>query len=117
MENLVFFPNAASTIAPHVDALMLFVFGIAVFFSALIAVCIIFFSFKYHHRRPADRTNPPTFVLWIEVLWTAVPLILVLVIFGWGAQLYMRERKAPADAMEIYVIGKQWMWKVQHPGG
>src|SRR5438105_14967331 len=108
MENLVFFPARASTIAPHVDALMLFVFGISVFFAGLIAACIIYFSFKYHYRRPADRSRPPTFVLWVEVLWTAVPLALVLVMFVWGAKLYMRERTAPPGAMEIYVIGKPW---------
>ncbi len=117
MENLVFFPARASTIAPHVDALMFFVLGVSVFFSVLIAACIIYFSFKYHYRRPADRSNPPTLVLWIGLVWTGVPLALVLLIFAWGAHVFMQQRKAPADAMEIYVIGKQWMWKIQHPGG
>jgi cytochrome c oxidase subunit 2 len=117
MNNLVLFPSRASTIASHVDALMLFTFGLSVFFAVGIASFIIYFSLKYHHRQDADRTRPPTFVLWVEVLWTGVPLVLVLILFGWGAKLYLQERRAPANAMEIYVIGKQWMWKMQHPGG
>jgi cytochrome c oxidase subunit 2 len=117
MGHLLLFPGRASSIAPHVDAVMFFVLAIAIFFSALIAILIVGFSIKYHYRRQADRSNAPTFNLAIELVWTGVPLVLVLVMFGWGARVYINEHQPPPGALEIYVLGKQWMWKVQHPEG
>lgn len=111
------FPAEASTMAPRVDALMAYVFGIAAFFSTLIASLILFFLIKYHHASGADRTDPPTQHLGLELAWTGIPLVLVLSIFVWGARLFVEERRPPPGAMAIDVVAKQWMWELQHPEG
>jgi cytochrome c oxidase subunit II len=117
MLNFPLFPVEASTIAGHVDALMLFVFLVALFFASLIALLIIFFAVRYHHGSHADRSNPSHSNLAIELIWTGIPLVIVLGIYVWGAQVYVRMSQPPANAITMYVVGKQWMWKMQHPEG
>ena len=53
----------------------------------------------------------------LEATWTIIPLGLFLIMFVWGALIYFRVYTPPANAMNIYVVGKQWMWKAEHPGG
>ncbi len=53
----------------------------------------------------------------LEITWSVIPLLLSLVMFGWGALIFFDESKPPADAMDIWVVGKQWMWKIQHLEG
>lgn len=130
MSRLLFFvPEEASSVAPHVD-LFFFFFMVAVsgFFSLLIAGLIIFFALRYRDTRPepapVDREeledptrhgHASTFVL--EAVWTAIPLALSMVMFSWGTILYFTLSRPPADAMQMYATGKQWMWKFQHPEG
>jgi cytochrome c oxidase subunit 2 len=111
------FPLGASTFAPRVDSLMLFVAVVAFFFVFLVAGLIFFFVLKYHHGARVDRSKPVVFNLPLELAWTGIPLILVLIIFAWGAKLFIAMRQPPADAMEVYVVGKQWMWELQHSEG
>src|ERR1019366_8222103 len=117
MLNFPLFPSEASTFAGHVDALMLFVFLVALFFAALIALLIIFFAIRYHHPTKVDRSNPQHSNLTIELIWTGIPLILVVAMYLWGAQVFLEMRQPPANAIQMYVVGKQWMWKMQHPEG
>ena len=63
-----------------------------------------------------DR-SPLRGVLWLEVSWLIFPLPILMIIFYWGADVFFQQQRAPADAMEVAVIGKQWMWKFQHPSG
>ena len=112
------FPDEASSVAPHVDALYFFLLGVAAFFTLAIFVAIVFLAFYY--RRSANRNRAPSHSgrVWIlEVTWMVIPLALTMVMFAWGASLYFDIRTAPADAIDLQVIGKQWMWKVQHPQG
>jgi cytochrome c oxidase subunit II len=113
-------PEQASTMAGKVDALALFLLAITVFFTVLILVLVAYLSLRYR-RRSDDFTspNPPathTSTL-LEVAWTAIPLGIVMVVFVWSAKLFVEQYQAPKGAMEVHVIGKQWMWKVQHPEG
>jgi cytochrome c oxidase subunit 2 len=117
MINFPLLPPQASTVAPHVDALMLFALGVTIFFSVLIAALIVFFSTKYHHRRAADRKDPPTFHLGLEIAWTGIPLLIVMTMFIWGSGLFLHIRRPPDNALEMFVVAKQWMWKLQHPEG
>jgi cytochrome c oxidase subunit II len=110
-------PVEASTVAPRVDALMAYVLLIAVSFLALVGGVLFYFVLKYHHRVRADRSNPVFFSLPLELLWTGIPLLLMLSIFLWGAKLFVEMREPPANALEIDVVGKQWMWEVQHAEG
>jgi cytochrome c oxidase subunit 2 len=111
------FPEVASTIAGRVDALYFFLIAVSVFFFALICVLVLLFAVKYRRRSEDERPLPILGSLKLELLWTIVPLILAMVMFTWGAKLYVEMFTPPADALNIYVVGKQWMWKIQHPEG
>jgi cytochrome c oxidase subunit II len=111
------FPEQASTVAGQVDALFLFLVAVSVFFAGLIFALVFFFVLKYRRRTEAERPRPIHGSIPLELLWTVVPLGITVVIFLWGASLYFTMSRPPAAAMEVYVVGKQWMWKLQHPGG
>jgi cytochrome c oxidase subunit II len=111
------FPEQASTMAARVDALFFFLVGVSVFFGVLISVFIVVFAVKY--RRRSEDERPPAVApdMRLEILWTVIPLGLTLVMFFWGAKLFFITYDPPANALEINVVAKQWMWKVQHPEG
>ena len=111
------FPEQASTMAPRVDQLYFFLLGVSVFFATLILILIIAFAVKYRRRSDDEQPRPISGNLGLEILWTVVPLSLTLVMFVWGARLYFITFYPPTDALEINVVAKQWMWKVQHAEG
>jgi cytochrome c oxidase subunit 2 len=110
------FPKAASTIAGRVDWLYLFLVWLTVVVTVIVAVLIIYYAIKYRRANKVDRTRPPTSI-WMEAAWILAPLPILLLIFFWGADLFFAMSRPPDDAMEFKVIGKQWMWKFQHPTG
>ena len=110
------FPQQGSAAAERVDALYGFLVATSLFFTALICVLILFFAIRYRRGSRAERTNPHMSYT-LEIVWTVVPFLLTMVMFGWGAKLYFELRQPPAGALEIHVVGKQWMWKLQHPDG
>jgi cytochrome c oxidase subunit II len=110
-------PPAASTIAGGVDELYYVLSGITAFFAVLIFSIIFYFMVKYR-RRSDDEQAPPTHTsLALELTWTIIPSIICAVLFVWASALYVRNARPPAASNEIFVIGKQWMWHVQHPEG
>jgi cytochrome c oxidase subunit II len=114
------FPEAASSIAGHVDALYAYMVLVSAFFSLLIAFCVIYFAIKYRRRNdlvpaPVDEHSIGGMIL--EIVWSVIPLGLSLVMFAWGASIFFTESRPPADSMEVFVTGKQWMWKIQHNEG
>ena len=111
-----FFPRQASTVAWQVDALYAFLVGITVFFTALVFAMVIGFSIKYRKEKNPIATQIEGSVP-LEIFWTVVPLGISMIIYIWAAALYFRMERAPAESMQVYVVGKQWMWKVQHPTG
>jgi cytochrome c oxidase subunit 2 len=111
------FPEQASTIAAGVDSLYLFLIGISVFFSILIFTLIFCFAIIYRRRSEDERPKAIHGSMSLELFWSGVPLVLAMIMFGWGASLYFTNSRAPEGAMELHVVGKQWMWKIQHPGG
>ena len=102
--------------AGQVDAFYLFLVLITTFFSLLVALLVLFFVIKYRKRpdRQAVQIHGSTL---LEIVWTAIPLGISMVIFVWGAVLYYHIENPPRNALEIYGEAKQWMWKFQHPGG
>lgn len=113
-----FFPEQASTIANQIDAVYFVLIVLMLLFAVPIAALIIFFTVKYHRSNEVDRTNAPTFNLRLEVAWIVIPLVLAFGMFFWSAVVYTRAYGAPPDdAIEIYIVGKQWMWYAQHPQG
>jgi cytochrome c oxidase subunit 2 len=111
------FPEAASTVAGDVDALYFFLVGVSGFFSLLIATAIVVLAVRF--RRSAERQVFPTWegMLSLELTWTIIPLLLVLTMFFWGARIFITMHTPPENALQVYVVGKQWMWKVQHVEG
>ena len=111
------FPDQASSYAPQVDHLYLFLCALTVFFSVLIFVMIVFLALKYR-RRPGHEASEPLHTDYtLEIVWTVIPLIIVMVIFFWGARVYFTVVRPPSNTLDIHVVGKQWMWKIQHPEG
>ncbi|MFL6209270.1 MAG: cytochrome c oxidase subunit II [Pyrinomonadaceae bacterium] len=117
LPHLPFTPEQASTIAGHVDALYLYLIIITLFFSMLVVVLIFYFAVRYRRRSPDELPRPVEGSLVLETLWTVTPLLIAMTIFVWGASLYFALYRPPRDAIEIFVVGKQWMWKFQHTEG
>jgi cytochrome c oxidase subunit 2 len=116
LTNFAVFPPEASKVAAETDALYFFLIGISV--VGMIAVCILVFGFsiKYRKDKHPEATQIEGSTL-LEATWTIIPLGLFMVCFVWGAVLYFRVYNPPTNAMNIYIVGKQWMWKAEHPGG
>jgi len=112
-----FFPEQASTIAGNVDSLYAYLVAVTAFFSLLIAILIVVFAIKYRRTSEDFIPGPVHGGVALEIIWSVIPLGLSLIMFAWGAQIFFTESKPPADSMEIYVTGKQWMWKLQHMEG
>ena len=104
-----FSPEQASTFAPHVDALYAYLVLITIFFSVLITALIIFFAIKYRRRSPGEVPRPIAGSMVLELSWTIIPLMISMTIFVWGASTFFKAYRAPKQAMEVYVVGKQWM--------
>jgi cytochrome c oxidase subunit 2 len=111
------FPTRASTLAGSVDRIYFILLGITAFFSTLIFLCIAYFAIKYRRRSESERPAEIRGSLKLEIVWTAIPLAIVTFLFIAGVRIYYAGARPPADSMPIYVVGKQWMWKVQHPEG
>jgi cytochrome c oxidase subunit 2 len=117
MFGIPLFPERASTIAGEVDALYFFLVGLSVVMAVLIATLVVTFAIKFHRRDPDQVGSQVHGGLMLEIAWTVVPFLITLVIFFWGAKVYFVMASPPPETLNIYVVGKQWMWKVQHTTG
>jgi cytochrome c oxidase subunit II len=110
-------PPAASSIAEGVDRLHFFLTGITLFFTALIFATIFYFMVRYRRRSESERAAETVTSLPLEITWTVIPCLICAVLFVWASSLYVRNARPPAASTEVFVIGKQWMWHIQHPEG
>jgi len=115
-DNFPLWPVNASTHALPVDLLYIFLVVLSLGTTLAIFVVIAIFSMKYRRRHGREAT-PIEGSLILEISWSVIPLGIFMVIFLWGAVIFFDERTPPQDATEIYVVAKQWMWKLQHPEG
>ncbi len=111
------FPEQASTFAPTVDALFWVLIGLAGFFSITIAVLIVIFAIRYRRGSSAARGGAIHGSLKVEITWAVIPFFLAMGVFGWGARVYFDLYNMPPSGVDVYGVGKQWMWKFQHPTG
>jgi len=111
------FPPQASTMASRVDNLYFFLLAVSVFFSLLIAGLIVFYAVRYRRRAPNAVGTSIHGGLWLEVTWSVIPLMISMVIFVWGTSVFFAMSSPPDETLNIYVVGKQWMWKFQHLDG
>src|SRR6266536_126024 len=115
-DNFPLWPDRASTMAGNVDALFIFLLIVSGLMSLLIFTAIIYFAARYRRRygilaEQVDGSTP------LELTWSIIPLFVFMAIFGWGAVVYFKGRTPPRDSTEIYVVAKQWMWKLEHAEG
>jgi cytochrome c oxidase subunit 2 len=115
-KNLPLFPERASALAWQVDGLYFLLIAVSAFFTLLIFAVIFYFAVKYRrsvHPHPVqiDGSLP------LELAWTLIPLGICMIFFAWGSLIYFQEARPPKGAMEVYVVGKQWMWKFEHETG
>ncbi len=117
-ESFRFVPEQASSIAGEVDLLYFCLLGFSAVLILGIGGCILYFAVRYR-RKPGEVPTPKPVhgALRLELIWTITPLVIALGLFGWGARIFIQEQTPPPDAMDVYVVGKQWMWKIQHPEG
>src|SRR6201994_3211838 len=110
------FPPEASAIAPYMDAFYFFLLLISLVGLVLVGLMVGTFSIMFRKEKNPQATHIEGSTL-LEATWTIIPLALFMVCFVWGALLYFRIYNPPTNAMNIYIVGKQWMWKAEHPGG
>src|SRR5690242_282232 len=111
-------PPEASTLAPRIDHLMLILVGMSVLIVSLVSALLIVFSIRYRRGSTAKRGRLPEWVSReIEIGWTAATFFVALFIFWFAAALQGAQYKMPKNAMEVHVVAKQWMWKLEHPNG
>ncbi len=112
-----FWPEQASNFASKVDALYFFSLAMSAFFSLLIALFIFFFFLKFRRREAGEVGSQAHGSMALEVVWSVIPLVITMVLFVWGAVIFIEMKTVPEDATEYWATAKQWMWKFQHPEG
>ena len=117
MNGTPIWPVEASRYAGSVDFLFGSLLLISVLTMGLVVFLLVLFATKYRHGSKAIRDGSTVKTWRFEVAWTAVTLLVFVGLAVWGADLYLRLYNPPPDALQIFVVGKQWMWKAQHPGG
>jgi cytochrome c oxidase subunit II len=116
LSNFPLWPERASTMAGRVDALYIFLLIVTGMMTLLVFSCLIYFAARYRHR-PGVAAEQIEGSTELEIVWTTIPFLVFMVIFAWGAVVYFKERTPPRDATEVYVVAKQWMWKLEHAEG
>jgi cytochrome c oxidase subunit II len=110
-------PDAASSIAEGVDHLYFALTFITLFFTIGIFSTIFFFMVKYRRRTDDETPGETEENLPLELAWTIIPTLICVGLFLWASSLYFENSRPPSASTEIFVIGKQWMWHIQHPEG
>jgi cytochrome c oxidase subunit II len=110
-------PAQASNFAGRVDTFYFFMVTVSAFFSILVVVLVVAFAIRYRRRHAREVGQPVHGALALELAWTVIPLMIAMVMFYWGASIFFAMSRPPSNAMEIYVVGKRWMWKFQHATG
>jgi cytochrome c oxidase subunit 2 len=112
------FPEQASRLAPDIDLLYFALIAMSLFFIVVICSLIVIFAIKYRRREGNEMAQDVHEHHLMEVGWSLIPLVLGLGLFAWGAHLFLGIYTPPTEgAVEIFAVGKQWMWKFQHPDG
>src|ERR671912_1472175 len=111
------FPDQAASFAKDVDALYFFILATCAFFTIVVSAAVIYLGIKYHKTHEGEIGAPFKGSLPLELLWSVIPTIIAMFMFGWGASVFFHLRTPPDEALHLYAVGKQWMWKFQHLEG
>lgn len=110
-------PAQGSTTAQAVDTVFHVILGVSVFFFVLIVVLMAVFVIRYRRRPGDEAATGPTHSTSLELLWSGIPVAIVLGIFYLSFMAYMDMKTAPADPYEIQVTGQMWSWQFRYPNG
>jgi cytochrome c oxidase subunit 2 len=110
-------PPESSTIAGEVDSLFYFILFTALILFAIVMVTTAIFIIKYRRRGKTTTTSGVTHNTALEIAWTAIPTVLILIVFFWGFKTYIKMNVVPKDALEIKVTGQRWFWSFDYPEG
>lgn len=113
----ILMPSAGSEYAGRVDSLYMFLVWLSVFFFALIAGLLVYSVVRFRRRRAGEMTPNITHNTKLEIVWSVIPTIMLVGIFFWAFQTYMDAAVSPADALEIKVTAKKWLWEFEYPNG
>src|SRR3954453_16986409 len=111
------FPEQASTLAPEGDHLLYFLLAVAVFLPVPLFGAIFYSAIRYRRRSENELPHVTHTGYTLEIIWSVIPFGLTMVMFSWGASIFFDASKPPNDAIQIYAVGKQWMWKLEHAEG
>lgn len=111
------FPEQASTFAWQVDLLYVYLIVVSVVFTIPIVAAIFYFGIKYHEREKFATPEEMHGSIMLETTWSIIPFVVSMTIFLGGAIVFYNQFRLPDDGMDVYVVGKQWMWKIQHSTG
>jgi cytochrome c oxidase subunit 2 len=117
MWNFPLLPETASSVAGQIDAIYWVLVSVSLFFGLLIVVGLVYSAVRYRKGSKASRAGALNDNLVLELSWSIIPLTIAMTIFTWSSKVFIDMHVAPPNAMEVYVVGKQWMWKIQHPEG
>lgn len=108
---------AKSTMGRHVDALFWTLVLVTLAFSIPIVITLIYFVIRYRRRSPDEIPPQIHGSNLLEITWTGIPLLMAIGFFFFSARTYLLMAVPPSNSMDVWVIGKQWMWKTQQPDG
>src|SRR5262245_1166490 len=117
LAQIPFMPDQAASISAEVDLLFFYISAVTGGVGILITLALIYFCAKYARKREGEETPRILGSHRLELMWTLTPTFIFLTFFAWGVVVYQKGLQPPADTPEIFVVGKQWMWKIQHPSG
>ena len=112
-------PAPLSTLAPQVDSLFYFILYVSIFFFILIVACSAYFVIRYRRKSGEEPglTSGKAHNVPLEVVWTVIPTIILMVIFVWGFEAFIKFRVIPKDSIEIKVTGQRWFWNFDYDAG
>jgi cytochrome c oxidase subunit 2 len=117
MEEMPFRAPAASAYAEDVDALFGTLVFLTIVFTLFVLAGMTFLVIRYRKGNRVDRSRPMTHNNILEATWSLPPLFLGLAVFLWSTKIFSSAYAPPKNAKEVFVIGKQWMWHIQHSDG
>ena len=110
-------PDSASTMSGQVDAVWWFLVAVTVVFTVLVSVLVVGFAVHFRNKKDGRVATQIEGSLQLELLWTIIPLVILMGMFFWGTTVYVQMQRPPKNVIDMTVVGKQWMWKIQHPTG
>jgi len=110
-------PARLITTTEAIDPVFIFIFGACLVLLLGITAAVIFFVVRYHRSKTPQPTSSADSNLWLEIIWTALPTLLVMAMFWYGWKEYLVLRTVPKGAMEVTATARMWSWNFTYADG